>query len=98
MIDIIFFHDRNWKIKGFRVVFGEFCDNDVANQIHGLLLGTKLALQELKAYHCKSDDDDVYEIEVTRQNKNTAAVLQPLIHALRYLVMAFPHDVAVKHF
>ncbi len=98
MVSVIFFHDSNWKVKGYRVAFSEPRNTSLENQVHGLLLGTKLALQEAKAYHCKCDDDDLYEVIVMRSNKNTVAVLKPLELALRQLVVTHSNELDVKHF
>jgi hypothetical protein len=81
MIRIVFFHDQNWKIKGYKVEYGEGAYKKypiAVNYINGLLTGTRLALEELKAFHLKSDTKDVYEVVVTRQNKLAAAALKPL--------------------
>lgn len=98
MIDVVFFHDANWKIKGYRVAFSPPYDSVIDNQVHGLLLGTKLALQELKAYHCKTDSDDLHEIVVTRANKAVVATLKPLELAMKQLEMTFPKEITVRQF
>lgn len=103
MINVVFFHDSNWRIRGYKVEFG---DTDlhkadrvtVVANVLGLLVGTKLALKELKAYHCKNDSDELYEVTLLRVNKNTAAVLKPLELGVKQFATTFPHIIKVKQF
>lgn len=101
MIRVIFFHDNNWKIKGYKVEWGE--DARTAHRIPydriiGLLIGTQLALMELKAFHLKTDSEDVYEVVVTRQNKLAAAALKPLELGVKHLAFVDRDAVEVLQF
>lgn len=101
MIRIVFFHDQNWKIKGYKVEYGEGAYKKypiAVNYINGLLTGTRLALEELKAFHLKTDTEDVYEVVVTRQNKYAAAALKPLELGVKYLALAEGKAVEVLQF
>ena len=88
MIRIVFFHDQNWKIKGYKVEYDDeaYRDHQIAmHYINGLLTGTRLALEELKAFHCKQDSEYCYEVVVTRQNKQAVAALRPLELGVKHL-------------
>lgn len=88
MIRIVFFHDQNWKIKGYKVEWGKEARTAFRTQydrIYGLLIGTQCALMELKAFHLKNDTKDVYEVVVLRQNKYAAATLKALELGVKYM-------------
>ena len=101
MIRVIFFHDNNWKIKGYKVEWGENARTAYRtpyDRITGLLIGTQLALMELKAFHVKTDNENVYEVVVLRQNKNTSAVLKPLEYGVKNIASNWQDCVEVMQF
>ena len=108
MIRIVFFHDNNWKIKGYKVEVKPEAYTAYRTQLNylkGLLLGTRLALEEIKAYHCKTDNAydpdacvEVYEVVVARQNKQAAAILKPLELGVKFLAEADRNIIEVLQF
>ena len=101
MIRVIFFHDNNWKIKGYKVEWDKESRTGFRtqfDQLYGLLLGTQLALMEHKAFHLKTDDENVYEVVVLRQNKNTVAALKPLELGVKHLAVTDRDAVEVLQF
>lgn len=101
MIRIVFFHDQNWKIKGYKVEWGKEARTAFRTQfdrVCGLLDGTQYALMELKAFHLKTDTEDVYEVVVTRQNKYAAAALKPLEFGVKHLASVDRDAVEVLQF
>lgn len=103
MINVVFFHDPNWKIRRYTVEFAKDVPDwttgkVVESNLLGLLLGTKFALMELKAYRQITDDDYLYDVELLRINKNTEAVLKPLVLAAKEFVKTFPEHISVKEF
>ena len=101
MIRVIFFHDNNWKIKGYKVEIKPEAYTALSTQVKylkGLLIGTRLALEEIKAYHCKVENDEAYEVVVMRQNKQAAAILKPLELGVKYLAEADRNFVEVLQF
>lgn len=97
-IEVTFFHDSNWKIRGYQVNFNGVYAPSLVGEVQGLLLGTRLALQELKAYSEKIIDVDVYEINVLRVNKNTMAILKPLELGIKELESKCPDFISVRQF
>lgn len=99
MVTVFFFHDHNWKIKGYRVQFdNRRYPSRLESKIIGLLAGTRLALSEAKAYLCKADDEGAYEVVVTRANKNVTAILKPLELAIKEMATEYPDEIEVRQF
>ena len=98
MVEIIYFRDENWNIKGISVNFAGCTDYELEVRLRMLIDAIELALEELKAIKMKTSKLYYCEYDIIRSNKNVKASLNVFEHGVKYLEELFPNWVIVKNF